>query len=200
MRSFFARLAPAFLATIAALAHAQDAPDPLSKDQRLALDRISADSLKGHLSFLSSDLLEGRDTPSRGLDIASEYIAAQFRRAGLEPAGDDGYFQTARWERVGLDESSFSLEFRLQGETIRVPVGRVSVTNAGKIDVQGVPLVRVNASDSKAMSALTVEQVQGKAVVVEFPRPAESAALTGAFASRSLLSRFGEPSRRRWSW
>ena len=31
---------------------------------------------------------------SRGLDIAGEYIASQFRRLGLEPAGDDGYFQT----------------------------------------------------------------------------------------------------------
>src|SRR5215472_18222384 len=61
-----------------------------------ALDRISAQSLRGHLSFLASDLLEGRHTPSRGLDLAAEYIAAQFRRAGLEPAGDDGYFQTAR--------------------------------------------------------------------------------------------------------
>ncbi len=39
-------------------------------------------------------MLEGRDTPSRGLDIAGEYIASQFRRLGLEPAGDDGYFQT----------------------------------------------------------------------------------------------------------
>src|SRR5262245_24157207 len=56
----------------------------LSTDQSAALDRISADSLKGHLSFLASDLLEGRDTPSRGLDVAAEYIAAQFRRAGLE--------------------------------------------------------------------------------------------------------------------
>jgi Zn-dependent M28 family amino/carboxypeptidase len=28
------------------------------------------------------------------LEIAGEYIAAQFRRLGLEPAGDDGYFQT----------------------------------------------------------------------------------------------------------
>src|SRR5947209_20519335 len=62
---------------------------------RAALEQISADSMRGHLSFLSSDLLEGRNTPSRGLDIAAEYIAAQFRRAGLEPAGDDGYFATA---------------------------------------------------------------------------------------------------------
>lgn len=67
----------------------------LTPVRKAALDRISADSMKGHLSFISSDLLEGRDTPSRGLDIAAEYIAAQFRRAGLRPVGDDGYFQTA---------------------------------------------------------------------------------------------------------
>src|SRR5262249_46594020 len=65
---------------------------------RAALDRVSVDSLRGHLSFIASDLLEGRNTPSRGLDIAAEYIAAQFRRAGLEPAGDaESYFQTSEW-------------------------------------------------------------------------------------------------------
>jgi Zn-dependent M28 family amino/carboxypeptidase len=58
------------------------------------MDHISADSLRGHLSFLSSDLLEGRATPSRGLDLAAEYIAAEFRRDGLAAVGDDGYFQT----------------------------------------------------------------------------------------------------------
>jgi hypothetical protein len=74
-----------------------------------ALDRISADSLRGHLSFIASDLLEGRNTPSRGLDIAAEYIAAQFRRAGLEPAGDAGsgsYFQSSEWS-VGPAKDNF---------------------------------------------------------------------------------------------
>src|SRR6476660_1980681 len=65
---------------------------PLPPEVASALERITADSLRGHLSFLASDLLEGRDTPSRGLDLAAEYIAAQFRRAGLEAIGDDGYF------------------------------------------------------------------------------------------------------------
>ena len=46
---------------------------------------ISASALLGHVSFLSSDLLEGRKTPSRGLDTAAEYIAAHFRGAGLQP-------------------------------------------------------------------------------------------------------------------
>jgi hypothetical protein len=69
-------------------------------DAARLLAAISADSMKGHLSFLASDALEGRGTPSRGLDIAAEYIAAQFRRAGLEPLGDDGYFQTVDWNLI----------------------------------------------------------------------------------------------------
>jgi len=81
-------------------AGASKAPTAPSAEARAALERVSADSLRGHLSFLASDLLEGRRTPSRGLDLAAEYIAAQFRRAGLEPLGDDGYFQTAAWADV----------------------------------------------------------------------------------------------------
>ncbi len=61
---------------------------------RIVAGHITANSLRGHVSFLASDALEGRDTPSRGLDIAGEYIASQFRRLGLEPGNGDSYFQT----------------------------------------------------------------------------------------------------------
>ena len=90
-------------ACVAALSIAntvQAARPALPKDASGLLDGISADSMRGHLSFLASDALEGRGTPSRGLDVAAEYIAAQFRRAGLEPLGDDGYFQTADWREI----------------------------------------------------------------------------------------------------
>jgi hypothetical protein len=66
----------------------------LTPEMRIVVGHITANSLRGDVSFLASDLLEGRDTPSHGLDIAGEYIASQFRRLGLEPAGDDGYFQS----------------------------------------------------------------------------------------------------------
>ena len=69
-------------------------PLGLTPEMRIVAGHITANSLRGDVSFLASDLLEGRDTPSRGLDIAGEYIASQFRRLGLEPAGDDGYSQT----------------------------------------------------------------------------------------------------------
>ena len=73
---------------------------PVPPDAAPVLERISAASMRGNLSFLASDALEGRGTPSRGLDIAAEFIASQFRGAGLEPLGDDGYFQTADWNLV----------------------------------------------------------------------------------------------------
>src|SRR5690348_9380341 len=89
----------AFALAVSALAPIARADEPAAPPAEVcaALDRITADSLRGHVSFLASDLLEGRGTPSRGLDLAAAYIAAQFRRAGLEPIGDDGFYQTAPW-------------------------------------------------------------------------------------------------------
>lgn len=98
----------------------------------VALDRISADSLRGHVSFLASDLLEGRDTPSRGLDIAAEYIAAQFRGAGLEPAGGDGYLQTANWTLRKPNPAGAEVTFYFGGQIIRVaPADMVADSSAG---------------------------------------------------------------------
>lgn len=62
---------------------------------------ISEDSLRANLKYLASDELEGRSTPSRGLDLAADYIAEQFRRAGLRPTAGDSYFQTARLDEFG---------------------------------------------------------------------------------------------------
>ncbi|MBZ5498317.1 MAG: M28 family peptidase [Acidobacteriia bacterium] len=67
--------------------------------EQQAVSVISADSLRGHLSFIASDLLKGRKNGSPGEVLAAEYIASQFRRAGLKEAGDDGYFQTASGDR-----------------------------------------------------------------------------------------------------
>src|ERR1700690_4661873 len=53
---------------------------------------ISAERIREHTRFLSSDLLEGRGVGQRGGDIATEYIATQFALAGAKPAGDNGTF------------------------------------------------------------------------------------------------------------
>jgi Zn-dependent M28 family amino/carboxypeptidase len=48
---------------------------------------ITADELRTYLHFLASDQLEGRNTPSRGYDTASLYIASQLKQWGVKPLG-----------------------------------------------------------------------------------------------------------------
>ena len=94
-------VAGAFAAAATTSATAAQAAQPaLPPAQAQLLSSISADAMRGHLAFLSSDALEGRGTPSRGLDVAAAYIASQFQAAGLEPLGDDGYYQTADWREI----------------------------------------------------------------------------------------------------
>jgi hypothetical protein len=67
-------------------------------------DGVTAAQLKEHLTFIASDELEGRDTPSRGLDIAAMYIAQHLKSWGIRPAGDSGtYFQKFPLRRARID-------------------------------------------------------------------------------------------------
>ncbi len=53
---------------------------------------VSGRAIRAHIDFLADDLLEGRGAGTRGGEIAAAYIAAQFARLGLEPAGDSGSY------------------------------------------------------------------------------------------------------------
>ncbi len=46
------------------------------------------------VKFLASEKMKGRGTGTPELDAAADYIARQFRQAGLKPADGSGYFQT----------------------------------------------------------------------------------------------------------
>jgi len=113
---------------------------PQTPQQDALTAQISANSLRGHLSFLSSDLLEGRGTPSRGVDLAAEYIAAQFRRAGLEAAGDDGYFQTANWEYAERRADDIALTIAAGGTSLVVTGAGASANLLEAIDLAATPV------------------------------------------------------------
>jgi Zn-dependent M28 family amino/carboxypeptidase len=53
---------------------------------------VDSNSLRAHVDFLADDALEGRRPGTRGAELAARYIAAQFQRLGLQPAGDSGTF------------------------------------------------------------------------------------------------------------
>src|SRR5688572_18992505 len=76
-----------------------------------AFDALRADAIRAHTKFLSSDLLEGRGPGTRGDELTTNYIAAQFEALGLEPAGDNGtYFQKVSLLGITTeaDKSSFT--------------------------------------------------------------------------------------------
>jgi hypothetical protein len=152
---------------------ASQAADPpaLAPGVKESLDRISADSMRGHLSFLASDALEGRGTPSKGLDLAAEYIAAQFRRAGLEPIGDDGYFQTADWKYLAPEPDSFECQWKLDGQSISIDVDHASGSLDTALDLPPTPTIKVDASNVETLKALEPAQVKGKIVLAEVPTP-----------------------------
>lgn len=142
----------------------------ITPEVQAALDRVSADSLKGHVSFLASDLLEGRATPSAGLEIAAEYIAAQFRRAGLEPGGDDGYFETAKFVSVKPNLEGFELVVESGGQTIRVAKDNVALGAAlAALDLSRVPVIKAKMTDLADASKWPAAQVQGKVILTEMP-------------------------------
>lgn len=58
----------------------------------VAIPQPSATAMDAHVRFLADDLLEGRGPGTRGGELATKYIAAQFEALGLQPAAPDGSF------------------------------------------------------------------------------------------------------------
>jgi len=65
---------------------------------------ISPNAIAAHIRFLSSDAVEGRETGTRGFEVAAEYVRAQFASAGLEVSDQPMKLRAAK-----LDESASSL-------------------------------------------------------------------------------------------
>src|SRR3989442_12504065 len=75
------------------------------------VETISAAQLRSYLYFIASDEMEGRDTPSRGLDTTAKFIAMNLERWGFKPAGDDGaFFQQIPLRRDPVDGARSSSE------------------------------------------------------------------------------------------
>ena len=127
-------------------------------------ERLTANALKADVSFLASDALEGRGTPSKGLDIAAEYIAAEFRRAGLEPAGDDGYFQTASFESVTPNAEGLEFTLEIGGHSLKA--SSIGVQAGAALDLKHAGAIKIVDGDF----ALPPEQVKGKVLLVESSR------------------------------
>ena len=107
------------LALVSQSAFAQSASLKVTPDEKKIAEGVTAKQLSDYLYFVASDEMEGRDTPSRGLDTTAKFIAMNLSRWGFKPAGDDGTF----FQRIPL---------RLKAGRNGAPVYTVDETNKGK--------------------------------------------------------------------
>lgn len=148
-------------------AFAQTAVKLTPKEKQMA-DAITANQLKDYLYFVASDEMEGRDTPSRGLDTTAKFIGMMLSRWGFKPAGDNGTF----YQKIALKSESFDAAntvlkiggtayqlntdfFRMGGNAMANDAGMVfgghgwmvkskNVDELGGVDVKGKVVVLYN--------------------------------------------------------
>jgi len=82
-------------------------------EQGLAV--IDRDGIEAHLKYLADDALMGRMTGTPEYDQAAAYVADRFAEIGLEPAGDDGWYQAVPMLAGRIDVDSARVVFHQAG-------------------------------------------------------------------------------------
>ena len=92
---------------VAAVALSQSGVDP-----KLAagFNAIREKNLRAVLTFLASDALEGRMSLQRGSEVAINFIAAEFAKAGLKPLAGDSYLQPVELIEYRADQRAMSVK------------------------------------------------------------------------------------------
>ena len=157
-----------------------------------AVVTADANALQSHLEFLASDALEGRDTGSRGHEIAAQYIAAQFKALNLEPAGDDGtYYQRIAFRRSTLVEGSAGMVVDTGDSLVELEYGEEFLTGPSSYTTESTvtaPVVFVGyglVSEEFGLNDYANVDVDGKVVMMVSGRPEELPSEEGAHLNSS---------------
>jgi Peptidase family M28 len=131
-----------------------------------------------HVQFLADDSLEGRGTGTPGFEQAAAYMVEQFRAAGLQPAGVNGYRQPMDFEVVQIDETRCTLDLLRDGRAQAVKLGddavlggsahAAGIVEAGAVFIgYGLTVPELHYDD------LADQDARGKIVVYVTGGPAE---------------------------
>jgi hypothetical protein len=135
------------------------------------VEAITAAQLKDYLYFVASDEMEGRDTPSRGLDLTAKFIALNLSRWGVKPAGTDGtYFQkfALASRRVAPDQTIASVN----GQSFKIGEDFITQSYPGTADGQIVYVGHGYVSGVMNINAYQGVDVKDKIMLVAegFPK------------------------------
>ena len=124
---------------------------------------ISEPDLRARVAIFADDSMMGRNAPEEGDRKGAEYLAAELRRLGLEPAGDGGtYFQS-----VPVIERSIGrdAELRVGGETLRYGRDFIPASRSTPRAIDGAQVIYGGSLNDPA-KMITRQQAAGKFVVL----------------------------------
>ncbi|HEX8614094.1 MAG TPA: M28 family peptidase [Telluria sp.] len=148
--------------------------------------------LRAHLSFLASDLLEGRGTGQRGGDLTVAYLEAQALAAGLKPGNGDSFRQSVKIAGVKATPDASSVGLEAGGKAQALAFGKDWVWAPGDakdvhaMDAElvfvgyGITAPEEGWDDYKGMD------VKGKVVVMMVNDPAPTATEPNRFNGKGL--------------
>jgi len=95
---------------------------------------VTKEEAEAHLSFLAADEMRGRNTGSPEIDIAANYLAAQYKLRGVKPVqGANGYFQPVELKEIKAPAAAVLIigsdTFKLNNDLLFVSGGNISQEN-----------------------------------------------------------------------
>ena len=141
--------------------------------ERRMAEAITEKQLKDYLYFVASDAMEGRDTPSRGLDITAEFLKMNLSRWGFKPAGDNGtFFQKIELTVESINPANNILE--VDGRSFNLNNDFFRISGNGSANALMVFAGNGWVVKSKNIDAYKGVDVRGRIVVLMgdgFPHP-----------------------------
>ncbi len=135
-------------------------------------DNNVAQNLKTHIATLASDKYEGRETGTKGEEMAAAYIENQFKTIGLVPKGEDGFLQTFEYtDHIEYNKGNSlkidKQEFTLDSDFYPLIYSSNGSVNAG-LEYCGYG---IDAPSLQHNDYASLKNLQGKIFVIEYSSP-----------------------------
>jgi hypothetical protein len=148
---------------------------------------ITPDDYAWRVGVIAHDSMQGRDTPSPGLDKTAEWIASEFRRLGLRGGAEDGGFIQQYPLRMAVVDAGRSM---LRGGGVRLAFGEDLLPARRTSDAEATGGLAIVSGALDIEAAIGGGALLGKhaVMVLSEDSPGLSRAEFAAFRSAGVLS------------
>ena len=142
---------------------------------------ITVEDMKKHLYIIASKEMEGRNTPSPGLEKAADYVEAHFKSIGLTPGNNGSYRQTYPLYK----DSMLGASMKINGAALQLDADFQPQANnyAAEMRFSEVVFAGYGISDGDKRDDYKDLKVAGKLVLIADGTPADYKPAQTGFAS-----------------